>query len=145
MCSHCNHKAAYRQCNAQIIIEKDIHEKVVKVKHHGNHECVPILKGCPDNEMVTKSLQEYPKQTRESITSLAIQNVVESPTGTYKAAVNVAKQFTNIKYLENQKKVSDERRSDGHNFDGIKKFYERYDFDDVDTFPAQSPHVIPIK
>ena len=145
MWSHCNHKAVYRQCNVRIIIENDIHENVAKVQHYGYHECVSILKGHPDNEMVTKSLLEYRKQTGESITRLAIQNVIESPTGTYKDAVNVTKQFTDIKYLENPKKmVSNERRPDGHNYGGIKKFYERYrsedkyllyDFADVHTLP----------
>ena len=77
--------------------------------------------------MVTKSLRDYPKQTRESITRLAIQRVIESSSGTYKDVVDVAKQFTDVKFIENQKrKVNEERRPDGHNFDAIRRFHERF-------------------
>ena len=93
------------------LIEKDNTRSIAIVKHYGEHTCPLIVKGRLDPITIKKSLAYFPKQIREMMVRSEIQKILESPTASYKDAVEVATDFTDTKFIENQKQ-NPQRRED---------------------------------
>ena len=76
-------------------------------------------------------MTDFPKQTREMMIRSEIQKLLESPNASNRDAVKLAGDFTDTKFIENQKqKATKERRPHGESFEAIKVFQEKFVHDD---------------
>ena len=103
--------------------------KKVVVKHYGTHTCPIEKRGRTDKEFVANTFKDNPKITRKTFIRQQVQKELES--GTFESAKNLAKTFTDTKFIENIKQKSKmDRRPDGHSFNAIRVLKEKYENQD---------------
>jgi len=128
-CSICTAIALYVSCDARLYIEKNLHKKKISVKHYAYHSCLISIKGRPETDDIKKLINAAPKITREGIIRQFVGSKVENCD--FEAAVNVAKQLINTKFIDNlkanAKKIS---RPHGHSFTAVQRIKESWDKQD---------------
>ena len=129
ICSVCGNISQYIPCQSRLIIEQDLENGSVAVKHYGTHTCPVKLKRRPDSIEIEAAMNENPKLTREAIIRQRVTKHLEF--SDFTSAVNEAKKYTDTKYLDNTRyKLKKCRRPDGHSFKAVSVLKERFDKQD---------------
>lgn len=129
VCSICDVEPTYIPCDARLILEKDISDKIVTCKHYGTHTCNMQIKGRPDKKSTKKNLTNNPKLTRESLIRQELQTCLEK--GTYSDTVRKAKNYTDVTFIDNiKRKATSERRPQGHSFKAVETLHQNFSTED---------------
>ena len=130
VCKLCGAKAQFLPCDGRLIIEKDLDQKIATIYHHGDHSCVAIVKGRPNDESLKKKFEDNPRISRETLIRQSVQTALEI--NGYKSAVDVAKQFTDTTFVDNAKKqLKWKSRPEGsHSFAAVQMVYDAYKSED---------------
>ena len=127
LCSHCGNQAAFIPCQARLILEQDLKKKEVTCKHHGEHTCPKEILGRKEN--IDKLAEKFPRVTREALIRQQVQNSIER--GSYSDAVTEARNFTDVRYIDNlRRKSKASRRPDGHSFKAVEVLQNNFEKDD---------------
>ena len=126
MCALCLNKAAFIPCAGRLTLEKDLENKVITCKHHGDHSCPLEIKGRSSD--IEKTAREFPRVTREGMVRQKIQEQLGT---SYANAVSTARNLTDKKFIDNiRQREKSKRRPDGHCFEAVKILKESYDKED---------------
>ena len=114
-------------CTARLILEKDSVKKIVTCKHYGDHSCPTKING--RKRGIEELSEQFPRVTREGLIRQQVQHTLEN--GSYSDAVNEARSYSDVNYINNvRRKSSPERRPDGHSFVAIERLKKQFDKSD---------------
>ena len=73
--------------------------------------------------------EKFPRVTREALIRQQVQNSIER--GSYSEAVTEARNFTDVRYIDNlRRKSKASRRPDGHSFKAVEVLQNNFEKDD---------------
>ncbi|XP_066936070.1 uncharacterized protein [Clytia hemisphaerica] len=127
VCTICDNEAAFIPCEARLILEQDLGKKEVTCKHHGEHTCPKEILG--RKEDINQLAEQFPRVTREALIRQQVQNYIEK--GSYSDAVAEARNFTDVRYVDNlRRKSKASRRPEGHSFKAVEVLKRNFEKDD---------------